>query len=348
MNQKIGALVIDLQGFQLTAEEKELLAHPIVGGVILFSRNYDSITQLQGLCREIRASRQTPLLIMVDQEGGRVQRFRKQFYELPCLSFFGDWYDKNPTLALELANSAGWLMAAEVASAGIDFSIAPVVDLKQGSKAIGDRAFHSDPDVVYQLARSYIQGMREAGMTSVIKHFPGHGSIPEDSHHDIPVDQRELKVLLESDMQPFLQLIREGVQSVLAAHIIFPRIDRQQVSFSRVWLQDILRKQLGFEGVILSDDLNMRGADISNDYADRVTAALDAGCDFALVCNNRTGVIQVIDQLPHNKHQVNAEKWCILNADFSRLQNTEDRKELAKNFLREHVNTLRNESLTNT
>ncbi len=349
MSDRIGALVIDLQGFHVTAEEKELLRHPMVGGVILFTRNYDHPSQLRELCASIRAARQQPLLIMCDQEGGRVQRFRNQFFQLPSLSFFGEWYDKNPTLALELSRSAAWLMAREVLDAGIDFSIAPVVDLNKGlSSVIGTRAFHADPEVVYRLAHSYIQGMNEAGMTATIKHFPGHGSVQADSHLDIPVDERDLKVILEDDLQPFIQLIRDGVHSVLAAHIKFPKVDQQQVSFSKRWLQDILRDQLGFQGVILSDDLNMQGANISSDYADRVLAAREAGCDFALVCNNREGVIQVLDRLPQAQHQVTADKWRVMAADFSQQENNIDRLTLTKHFLQSHIDTVSNEPLTNS
>lgn len=348
MNDKIGALVIDLQGFQLTPDEKNLLEHPIVGGVILFTRNYENQTQLKELCRSIRVVRAQPILVMVDQEGGRVQRFRNQFFPLPSLSFLGEWYDRNPTVAMELAKTSGWLMASEILAAGIDMSLAPDVDLNKGiSSVIGTRAFHADAEVVYRLAHAYIQGMREAGMTATIKHFPGHGSVQADSHLDIPVDDRDLKVILEDDIQPFLQLIREGIHAVMAAHIKFPKVDTLQVSFSRVWLNDILRERLGFKGVILSDDLNMRGANIATDYADRVIAARAAGCDFALLCNNRDGVIQTIDRLPHAQHQVTAEKWRVMQADFSLQNNVDERRSLAKEFLHGHVEALQKETLTN-
>jgi beta-N-acetylhexosaminidase len=342
MSIKIGALVVDLQGLQLTAEEKELLAHPLVGGVILFTRNYEHPAQLKELCHSIRSTRASPLIIMADQEGGRVQRFRQQFYPLPCMSFYGDWYNSNPILALELAKTAGWLMATEMLTAGTDLSLAPVVDLHKGiSSVIGDRAFHSDPEIVYRLAYSYIQGMREAGMTAVIKHFPGHGSVTADSHLDTPVDPRELKAILESDVQPFQQLVRAGVSAVMSAHIIFPQVDTMQVSFSRIWLNDILRKRLNFTGVIMSDDLNMRGADISTNYADRVTAARQAGCDFALLCNNREGVIQALDTIPHAMHQLAEDKWQVLQANVPMSEQTNERTLLARNFLHSHIETLK-------
>ena len=310
MSMKIGALIVDLQGVQPDAEEKELLSHPLVGGVILFSRNFESLSQLQSLCSAMRAARKQPLLIMVDQEGGRVQRFRQDFYALPKLSLLGEQYDKHPETALEQSKKHGFLMAGEIIAAGLDLSLAPVVDLYHPqASAIGDRAFHADPEIVFRLASAYIQGMREAGMSAVIKHFPGHGSVTADSHHAIPVDDRELQVILEQDMQPFVKLIRAGIPAVLAAHIKFPRIDAPQVTFSRIWLQDILRQRLGFEGIIISDDLNMQGADISTNYADRVLAAREAGCDIVLLCNHRHGVIQVLDGVRADEHQLTVNKW---------------------------------------
>lgn len=342
MSIKIGALVVDLQEFQLNAEEKEILAHPLVGGVILFTRNYENPKQLQNLCQSIRAVRSSPLLIMVDQEGGRVQRFREGFYPLPSLSMFGEQYDREPKLALELAKTGGWLMAAEILSAGIDFSLAPVVDLNKNiSSVIGTRAFHANPEIVFHLARAYIQGMQEAGMTATLKHFPGHGSVAADSHLATPIDARELKVILDEDNQPFQQLIQTGVSAVMAAHIIFPQVDAMQVSFSRIWLQDILRKRMGFKGIVLSDDLNMKGADISLNYADRVIAARQAGCDMALVCNNREGVIQSLDNIPANLHQLNEEKWRILQGNFALQTKNQERLPQARKFLHAHTEALK-------
>jgi beta-N-acetylhexosaminidase len=338
MSNKIGSLVIDLQGLQLSAEEKELIQHPLVGGVIFFSRNYQSVAQLKDLCQSLRAARSQPLIIMVDQEGGRVQRFREEFFPLPSLSLFGEWYDKNPALGLELSTSAGWLMASEVIAAGIDLSLAPVVDLNKGlSSVIGTRAFHSDPEVVFLLAKAYIEGMRQAGMAATLKHFPGHGSVTADSHLDVPVDNRDLKAILEVDAIPFQQMIRAGVTAVMAAHIIFPQIDAQQVGFSRVWLQEILRERLGFTGVIVSDDLNMQGANISTNYADRVMAAREAGCDFTLICNNRAGVIQALDTIPHAAHQLEENKWRVMQANFSLQNQANERILRTQKFLHAHM-----------
>ena len=339
MSNKIGSLVIDLQGLQLSAEEKELLKHPLVGGVILFTRNYESLAQLQALCESVRAARQLPLLIMADQEGGRVQRFRHDFSLLPQPSLLGEWYDNDPTLALELAKTTGWLMASEILAAGIDLSLAPVIDLnKDLSSVIGTRAFHSKADAVFQLAFAYIKGMQEAGMAATIKHFPGHGSVTADSHLDVPIDERDLNAILEVDAMPFQRLINAGVPAVMAAHIIFPHVDARQVSFSRIWLNDILRERLNFKGVIMSDDLNMQGANISADYADRVLAAREAGCDFALLCNNRAGTIQALDRIPYAAHQLPENKWRVMQANFSLQNNLDERTLKAQKFLHEHAN----------
>jgi len=338
MGIKIGSLVIDLEGITVSPEEVELLRHPLVGGVILFTRNYENLTQLKELCRTIRAARQEPLIIMVDQEGGRVQRFRQGFYSHPPLAMLGARFDKDRALALQLAQTAGWLMASEILAAGLDLSLAPVVDINTGlSTVIGDRSFHADPQAVFRLAYAYIQGMQEAGMTATLKHFPGHGSVMADSHHDTPVDTRELKVILEVDLAPFQQLIHAGVHAVMAAHIIFPQVDALQVSFSRVWLQDILRKRLGFNGVIISDALDMQGANISDHYADRVLAAREAGCDFTLICNNRSGVIEALDRIPHAAHMLDENKWRVMQANFSLQGDRDERTLKVQKFLHAHM-----------
>lgn len=323
MTGKLGSLIIDLEGKDLTSEERELLAHPLVGGVILFTRNEESRRQLKHLCQQIRSSCKNPLLIMVDQEGGRVQRFSNEFTRLPCMGHFGKIYDENPDTAGALAKDCGRLMATELLSVGIDFSLAPVLDLNKGmNTVIGERAFHSDPQVVIHLAKSFIQGMQVAGMASVGKHFPGHGSVTLDSHVTIPIDERSLSAIEQEDMKPFEELIKMdisgvGMTGIMAAHIQFPNVDKLAVGFSHRWLQDILRAHLRFTGPIFTDDLNMEGANISADYADRVAAARDAGCDFALLCNNRHGVIQVLDNLPYAAHQVSKDKWSVLQGQFS-------------------------------
>jgi beta-N-acetylhexosaminidase len=321
MADKIGALVVSIEGTTLSTADKEMLAHPLVGGVILFTRNYENRDQLRHLCQDIRSARKKPLLIMADQEGGRVQRFVPQFTKLPYLSWFGKVYDQDPLKACHLAEDSGWLMASELLSLGIDLSLAPVLDLnKDVSAVIGDRAFHRNPHVVAKLAESYIQGMQEAGMAATGKHFPGHGSILQDSHLALPVDERTFSQIEQDDLIPFAELIKSGITAIMVAHLLFPHVDKVPVTYSRHWLQDILRKRLRFEGVIFSDDLNMEGANISSNYADRFLAAREAGCDFAILCNNPQAIIQVLDKVPSTKHQVIPEKWSELQADFSCLQ----------------------------
>lgn len=340
MSTKLGALVIDLLGLEVSPEEKELIAHPLVGGIILFTRNYSNPEQLSQLCNTIRACRrhQQPILIMVDQEGGRVQRFREGFYPLPSLAAIGDYYDHQVSLALELAKAHAFLMATEMLHAGIDVSLAPVVDLNKGiCAAIGTRAFHSHPEAVFKLAQTYCHGMQAAGMSAVLKHFPGHGSVAADSHAETPIDERAIEVILEDDIVPFSRLIQQNIPAVMAAHIIFPAVDKLQVGFSRKWMHDILRNQLQFNGVTLSDDLNMQGAGTISDYADRVIAAREAGCDIALLCNNRAGVLRALDHVPHALHQLPEDKWRLLQGKPQTYVNMADKIQQTKSFLRLHT-----------
>lgn len=321
MADRIGALIADVAGLSLTSEDKEILAHPLIGGVILFSRNYESRQQLHELCQQIRKASPAPVVLMVDQEGGRVQRFIAEFTRLPHMSIFGELYDQDPVLACARAEECGWLMAAELMSVGVDLSLAPVLDVNKGlSSVIGQRAFHASHDGIVRLASAFIAGMHAAGMAATGKHFPGHGSVSLDSHIAIPVDTRTLSDIEADDILPFKGMMAAGLDAIMAAHIIFPQIDQLAVGFSRRWLQDILRQRLGFKGVIFSDDLNMEGANISGDYADRFVAARDAGCDLALLCNNRHGVIQVLDGVSHVKHMLDAEKWGVLSGRLSPQQ----------------------------
>lgn len=314
---KIGALIIDIVGHELSQEDREILAHPLVGGVILFARNYDSRKQLKQLCQQIHELRDTPLLIMVDQEGGRVQRFINEFTSLPAFSTFGKRYENDPYVACDSARYYGHLMASELLSTGINFSLSPVLDLNKGmSTIIGERAFHRDPIIVIQLAKAFIQGMQSAGMAATGKHFPGHGSVTLDSHVAVPVDERSLSEIEQEDMLPFIQLFNKGISAIMAAHIIFPKVDKLPVGFSHAWLHDILRVRLGFAGTIFSDDLHMEGANISANYADRMMCAREAGCDFVLLCNHRPGVIQVLDQVSSMPHQVTQDKWHALKGEY--------------------------------
>ncbi len=313
MSNKIGSLIVDIAGKELTPEDTEILQHPLVGGMILFTRNYESRDQLQRLCQAIASARKQPLIIMVDQEGGRVQRFKDDFTLLPPAAEFGRVYDRNVAEGKQKALEGGYLMASELVNAGVDLSLAPVLDLnKNNTSVIGDRAFHADPHAVAELAYAFIQGMRKAGMAAVAKHFPGHGSVTLDSHKALPIDDRSLLEVEQDDLKPFATLIARGLPAVMAAHIVFSVVDERPVGFSREWLYTILRSRMGFKGLVLSDDLSMEGANISAHYEDRVKAAHEAGCDIKLLCNHRAGVVQVLDKLPHAAYQLEESQWRIL------------------------------------
>jgi beta-N-acetylhexosaminidase len=294
----LGPLMIDLAGTSITAEERELLLHPLVGGVILFTRNYVDPAQLTALVSDIHALRSPPLIVAVDQEGGRVQRFRNGFSRLPPPRRMGHEFDADPKAGLDMARRLGWLMAAELRSHGVDISFAPVVDLDYGvSEVIGDRAFHARPDVVGQLAVAYMHGMRDAGMAATAKHFPGHGAVVADSHLALPVDRREL-VDLGDDLAPFRRLMANGLPAIMVAHILFPAVDTVPVSLSSRWIRDVLRGELRFQGVVFSDDLSMEGAAAAaGDVVNRAQQALAAGCDMLPVCNNRSSVIALLQRL---------------------------------------------------
>jgi beta-N-acetylhexosaminidase len=294
----LGPLMIDLAGTQLTAEERDLLRHPLVGGVILFSRNYENPAQLSQLVAEVHAARSPPLIVAVDQEGGRVQRFREGFSRLPPARRIGHEYDLDPKAGVALARSMGYLMAAELRAHGVDISFAPDVDLDSGvSEVIGDRAFHRSPQIVAQLALAWMQGMREAGMAATAKHFPGHGAVVADSHLALPVDRRPLADL-QDELAPYRRLIANGLPAVMVAHVLFSAVDTAPASLSALWIRDVLRGELGFQGVVFADDLSMGGAAAAyGDILTRARQALAAGCDMLPVCNNRPSVIELLDRL---------------------------------------------------
>ncbi len=290
--------MLDIEGVSLTPADRDLIREPAVGGVILFARNYESPQQITDLVAKIRALKSPPVLIAVDHEGGRVQRFREGFSRIPAMRHIGHEYDDNPEAALPLARQAGWLIASELRAAGIDLCFAPCVDLDWGvSEIIGDRAFHSKPEVVGELAAAFSRGLRSAGMAAVAKHFPGHGAVVADSHLKLPVDRRDYGLLLD-DMRPYEKLINNGlVAGVMLAHIVYRELDSMPAGFSRYWIEDQLRSRLGFGGAVFCDDLTMKATETYGSMRTRAQLALDAGCDMVLVCNDRRAAEQAVMSL---------------------------------------------------
>jgi len=278
-------LVIGIAGKELTAQERDWLQDDACAGVILFKRNFASRAQVTELCASIREAVVRPLLICVDQEGGRVQRFDEGYTALPALEGFGRLYAKDPQAALALAEEHAWVMASEVRATGVDLSFAPVVDVGHGNLAIGDRSFSDDPHVVAELTRAYVRGMHAAGMPATLKHFPGHGTVREDTHFDNAVDDRPLEAIRAHDLVPFVAGIEAGADAVMLAHVVYPRVAPEPAGYSPYWINDILRGELGFRGVVFSDDIGMAAAFSAGGVKARVDAHLDAGCDVVLVCH---------------------------------------------------------------
>jgi beta-N-acetylhexosaminidase len=290
--------MLDVEGVALTPADRDLLREPAVGGVILFTRNYESPDQVADLVSEIRALRSPPLLIAVDHEGGRVQRFRDGFSRRPAMRHLGIEYDNDPESAIGLARQCGWLIGSELRAAGIDLCFAPCIDLDWGvSEIIGDRAFHRDPDIVADLAAAFSRGLRSAGMAAVAKHFPGHGAVVADSHLTLPVDRREYGDVLD-DMRPYERLIGNGqVAGVMLAHVVYHEMDDLPAGFSSYWIERELRSRIGFDGAVFCDDLSMKATEAYGSMRQRGTRALDAGCDMILVCNDRRRAEQAVQAL---------------------------------------------------
>jgi beta-N-acetylhexosaminidase len=287
----------DVAGIALEPQDRELLAHPLIGSVILFTRNYECVEQLTRLVAEIHAIRTPALLVAVDQEGGRVQRFREGFTRLPPAREIGRRYSASAAEGIALARQLAWLMAAELRAAGVDLSFAPCVDLDYGvSQAIGDRALHADARSVGDLAVAWMLGMREAGMEATAKHFPGHGAVAADSHVALPVDRRQWADI-EADLTPYRRLMANGLPAVMVAHVVYPEVDPLPASLSPRWINGILRGELGFQGAVFADDLSMAGAASFGDITARSEQALAAGCDVLPVCNDRAAVIRLLDTL---------------------------------------------------
>ena len=335
--KSFGRLMTSLEGTSLTFEDKKLLSNKHVGGIILFSKNFESQLQIQSLCSEIKAVKEN-IIIAVDQEGGRVQRFKNEFTALPSMQDLGNYAIKKNNMGI--CHEIGWLMASELTASGIDISFAPVLDVdRETSSIIGNRAFSNDPNLVCKLAGQLINGMNEAGMKATGKHFPGHGGIFEDSHISEPVDTRSYEKLLEIDLKPFIEL-KNNLGALMTAHITFPKVDDICVSYSDIWIKKILKEKLAFEGTVLSDDLSMKGAgDFS--MGKKAMKSIEAGCDMVLVCNDYDGTMDVIDAFEKNDVQTSAKIKDLKNfadTNWDDLEN-QDRVKDIKNIIIEMERT---------
>jgi beta-N-acetylhexosaminidase len=304
-------IILDLIGLELSSEEREILKHPQVGGIIFFSRNYESPKQLKELIAQIRYCSKQRLLLTVDQEGGRVQRFLSGLTPLPPLGKIGQLYEEDPTQATYLAEIHGWLMASELLDLEIDLSFAPVLDLNNNlNQVIGTRSFHANPTVVTKLARAIIQGMHNAGMCAVGKHFPGHGSVTSDTHTHFTIDARDYKTIETSDLIPFAQL-SPYLGGIMASHIVYNEVDPLPCGFSSFWLQTILRKNLKFSGVIFTDDLSMQAVQTIGSISERIQLALHAGCNGLLICNNRKDATAALEYLESFPQLIKSSEKCL-------------------------------------
>lgn len=324
------SLMIDIEGPFLNQEDIELIGSPHVGGLILFERNFLDRNQITDLCFEIK-SKKPEIIIAVDQEGGRVQRFKKGFSQIPPMQRLGDLVSYDKHAGLDLCKNAGWLIASELIASGIDLSFSPVLDLDQDlSSIIGDRAFSDQIDIVIECARAFIFGMNEAGMACVGKHFPGHGSISEDSHLEKPIDRRAFNEIEKKDLIPFKELIN-NLDGIMTAHILFPDVDERIATFSKIWIKQILREQMKFEGMIFSDDLSMEGTNEFKSFYDKTKNAIISGCEMVLICNNREGAKDALKYFEENNIEASEKTFSMLMA------NDVSWKDLEKNKIRSKI-----------
>jgi beta-N-acetylhexosaminidase len=327
----MGPIMLDVSGFELTHEEIDILDHPLVGGLILFSRNYHDQKQLFDLVRHIRSVTRNDVIIATDHEGGRVQRFRQGFSDIPAMGSINRQTNENIQQSGYLCEQFGWLMAAELLAFDIDISFAPVLDIQGVSEVIGDRSFHQQPQIIVQLASDFIKGMHRAGMSATGKHFPGHGNVLEDSHVAMPIDKRSREDIFNLDMAIFKSIHQQGLlDAVMPAHVIYPEVDDLPAGFSETWIKQILRQELDFDGVVFSDDLSMQGAVQMGNIVERAELAIAAGCDMVLVCNDPMGAVKVIDGLPSGMslHKISIDRIKRLkktsSPDFSNLKKTSE------------------------
>jgi beta-N-acetylhexosaminidase len=319
----LGPVMLDIEGLSLSPADRDLLREPAVGGVILFARNFESADQVADLVAEMRALRRPPLLVAVDHEGGRVQRFRDGFTRIPPMRSIGREYERDSQSGVQAAREAGWIIASELRAAGIDLCFAPCVDLDWGvSEVIGDRAFHRKPAIVAELANAFARGLRSAGMAAVAKHFPGHGAVIADSHLRLPVDRRDYGLLLD-DMQPYERLVSNGsIAGVMLAHIIYEQMDALPAGFSSYWIERELRSRIGFGGAVFSDDLSMKATESYGSMAERARLSLDAGCDMVLVCNDRDAAHAAVDALNDYSNPLSLVRLARLHGTGQPLRET--------------------------
>ena len=331
----MGPIMLDVEGMELTAEDKDVLDHPLVGGVILFTRNYHDRKQLNALTQDIRSAARGTILIAVDQEGGRVQRFRSEFTRIPPMGEVMPLAGSDMLNGKRIAQACGVVMAFELLAQNVDLSFAPVLDLCGVSEVIGDRSFSAKTEEVIALSTALMQGMKSVGMATTGKHFPGHGSVKADSHIAMPVDERSLEQIEATDMAVFKQVNLTGLlDAVMPAHVIYSQVDSHPAGFSRKWIKSVLREQIQFSGVVFSDDLSMQAATVAGDASDRAAAALSAGCDMALVCNSRSSAINVLDNLAPEFHLQSRARALLASHQFQPDKLTEQYSQ-AKNVLRE-------------